>query len=187
MNLHKAISRILRPDRRVLVLFGVLLVPFVSCGLWHASFIVHFEFIYLYEMILGVGCAAWLGFYIIDWALQRYFLVESRLRSFPLAGMASFILCTVVEIPIHAGLQALSDNDGDKIRASIEEYHRHRGSYPEQLRDIPDNNLPQRTWTGSSFEYDMGLFPYRLRYLSIGGRERFYSHQYASWSFPFDD
>lgn len=181
------IARVLQPRRRQLILFGILLLPFISYGLWHTSFTVNARFIYLYELLIGAGLVAWLVLFLVDRYVGSMLMFASNLRSYPISGMIAFIILLILELPIHAGLQTLSDRDGDKIRRSVEEFHKYNGYYPDDLSDSGFDHLSRRSWTFSFYRYDRGLEPYRVRYKSIGGRERFYSHQYQMWTFPFDE
>jgi hypothetical protein len=187
MNPTGAISNLLLPSRRHLVVFSFVLVPFVTIGLWYTSLVVSPFAIFLYVMLIGAGMALWLGLFLVDKAMHARLHISSRLHSYAKAGLVVFILSLIVELPIHWVLQRLSDRDGDLIRASIESYRVYNGAYPDDLSDSAFDVLPQRSWTGSSYTYSRDLWPYKVQYASIGGRERFYSHQYKSWSYPFDE
>lgn len=187
MSTSKLISGVLLPSRRQLVVFGLILTPIITYGLWHASFIVSALFIYLYEMLIGAGIAAWLGLFLLDRVINARLLLSSRLRSYAVAGLVTFIVLLLIELPIHWVLQSLSDRDGDLIRERVEAYREQNGDYPVDLSDSGFSDLPRQSWTGAQYRYDRRLWPYTVRYASIGSRERFYSHQYKSWSYPFDE
>jgi hypothetical protein len=187
MNTSQVISVLLLPSRRQLVVFGLILTPIITYVLWHASFIVSALFIYLYEMLIGAGIVVWLGLFLVDKAISARLMLSSHLRSYAVAGLITFIAVLLLELPVHWILQRLSDRDGDLIRARVEAYRAQNDDYPTDLSDGAFGDLPKRSWTGSLYTYNRELRPYTVRYASIGGRERFYSHQYKSWSYPFDE
>jgi hypothetical protein len=175
------IDKLLKPGSTELFWFSLLLFLPITAGLWFTSAIVHGQIILLYIFFCAIGC----GLILLAFLIDKLFHVA--LHRYSIRGVALFVLLILVELPIHAGLQALSDKDGDKIRRSVEEFHKYNGYYPDDLSDSGFDDLPRRSWTFSFYEYDRELQPYRIRYNSIGGEERFYSHQYQMWTYPFDE
>lgn len=173
-------NSLLKPQAPELMWFTIVFSALITTWLWFDSALVMGWAILSYIILLALGGVALVICLVVD---SRF---QTSLSRYAKRGLVVFVALLVIEIPIQAGLQALSDDQGNRARQLLEAYYNKHGEYPSDLNAIQLTSSQRRTWFGTSLEYSKGLTPFLLSYRSIGGYQRFFSHQDNCWSYPFD-
>jgi len=179
--MEKHINIMLKPNSKILTIYGLLSLVFLTVFVWRLSFIWEFVFS-VTHYVVGLLIALILGLVIarlldkkLDWQLKRYFVVS----------IIQLLIIWTVSNPIRTWQIDSSLKEAQFIIEPLEAYKKQNGTYPTTLteaRQKLDKDIPIRTNIGTRYQYEIvNEQDYKLWFRSYYGSTANYNKELDKW------
>ena len=181
--MKRIINSILKPNKALLVLYGVLSFLCLIIYVWKCSFVWEYFFSVtfyivglLVTMIIGLGIARLLD-EKFNWSSKRYFVVS----------ILQLLVILTISNPVRTWQINNSMEKAQFIIEPLENYKKEFGTYPSTLTELEKNlnqKIPIRTNIGTKYSYEIGVEQdYTLWFVSYYGYMAYYNKEQNKWVF----